>query len=332
MHRLLSGFVCTLTFLTPGVGFALCSGTDLRPNLPPDQQSEIVRYVEDTPYATGNHWRAKKDDEILHIIGTMHFSDPRMDRISQALTPQITESSLLLLEATSEDTAQFEQRLASDPSLILMQSGKLSDHLSQDAWNNIMARLTLFGLTPDVIDRLQPWYAALMISLPDCLLTDPAASHGLDKRVEDIALEAGIPARRLEPADTIVHLFGAYSLTEQVEMLEMANLQLDGIADQTATLIEAYFDERPAQGWILGKIIAEEDGAFPQDRIDQMFDQTQEVFLTTRNQNWLPVILNAVETETAPITIAVGGAHLMGKMGLLALLEAEGFTLTRQPF
>jgi uncharacterized protein YbaP (TraB family) len=51
--------------------------------------------------------------------------------------------------------------------------------------------------------------------------------------------------------------------------------------------------------------------------------------LDQRNQNWVPVITEATQ-EHDNIVVAVGAAHLPGKLGLVALLEAEGWTLVRQ--
>ena len=50
------------------------------------------------PYATGNHWRAEKDGEVIHLIGTMHLSDPRLDGPVDRLRPVIAEAGALLLE------------------------------------------------------------------------------------------------------------------------------------------------------------------------------------------------------------------------------------------
>jgi uncharacterized protein len=49
--------------------------------------------------------------------------------------------------------------------------------------------------------------------------------------------------------------------------------------------------------------------------------------MTTRNRAWIPVLVTAA-TE-APVVAAFGALHLSGQDGVLALLEAEGFTLQR---
>ena len=54
-------------------------------------------------------------------------------------------------------------------------------------------------------------------------------------------------------------------------------------------------------------------------------DYSQEKMLDGRNARWIPVIEKAV--RSMPTFIAVGGGHLGGKRGVVALLRAKGFKL-----
>ena len=48
--------------------------------------------------------------------------------------------------------------------------------------------------------------------------------------------------------------------------------------------------------------------------------------LVERNRDWVPKIAQC-EAEPTPCLVVVGGAHLLGPDGLVALLGAAGFTL-----
>jgi hypothetical protein len=52
----------------------------------------------------------------------------------------------------------------------------------------------------------------------------------------------------------------------------------------------------------------------------------EEVLLVNRNKNWIPK-LNKIMRDKSSF-IAVGGAHLGGKTGVLALLKNAGYTVT----
>ena len=87
-----------------------------------DSQWAAAR-LHDTPYPTGNHWIATKDDRRLNIIGTMHISDPRMDAVTEQLAPVIQSADVLLVEATRDAEQEYccsgHQRCARPERLVL---------------------------------------------------------------------------------------------------------------------------------------------------------------------------------------------------------------------
>ncbi len=332
MRRMMSSLSALFILTLPNLVSAQCSGTDLRDSLRPIEQTTLDRYTDGMPYTQGNHWQAQRGGEILNIIGTLHIADPRMDAIVERLDDVIAQSDLLLLEATTEQAQSFEATIAANPALILNPAGALSDHVAPDIWPIIIDRLETMGVPPQSTARLAPWYVALMMGLPDCLLVSTQASSGLDKRLEAVATQENIPSASLEPPETVFKIFSSLQYAEQIQMLEMTALQRGDIDDQTATVIATYFEEDSMQGWMLGKVIVERTSTLPTDELHHLFDRSTEIVLTQRNHTWIPVILDALTNTNGPVALAVGAAHLGGAEGVLQLLENEGFTLTRQPF
>jgi uncharacterized protein YbaP (TraB family) len=56
----------------------------------------------------------------------------------------------------------------------------------------------------------------------------------------------------------------------------------------------------------------------------------EDALMVQRNQAWIPVLTRAA--ADGPVLAAFGALHLSGDQGVLALLQAEGFTLERLPF
>jgi hypothetical protein len=54
----------------------------------------------------------------------------------------------------------------------------------------------------------------------------------------------------------------------------------------------------------------------------------RDALLVGRNQAWMPALLTAIAKSDKPL-VAVGTAHLVGPDGLVAMLEQNGYTLTR---
>jgi hypothetical protein len=56
----------------------------------------------------------------------------------------------------------------------------------------------------------------------------------------------------------------------------------------------------------------------------------EDLLLNKRNNNWIPVMRSMMSEGTT--LFAVGAGHLVGKRGVIRLLEAEGYTLKPIPF
>ena len=56
------------------------------------------------------------------------------------------------------------------------------------------------------------------------------------------------------------------------------------------------------------------------------FPEIQERFINQRNKNWLPRILEYLRTDENYMII-VGAGHLVGKAGLINLLEEKGYKI-----
>ena len=87
-------FALLLALALPSAAAAQCHGTDLRASLTAEEQAEQQAALDGLPYATGNHWLAEKDGEVIHLIGTIHLGDARLDPVVTRLAPVIEAAGL----------------------------------------------------------------------------------------------------------------------------------------------------------------------------------------------------------------------------------------------
>ncbi len=308
-----------------------CTGTDLRDTLTEDERAHISQSLETTPYARGNHWIARKGDQTLHVIGTMHLDDPRWGSVIAAVKPVLTHADLLFVEMTNEDQMAMQRALSEQPEKVFITDGPtVPDLLSDDDWQLLRAAMADRGLPSVMAAKMQPWMQALMLGLPACAITNPdLAKGGLDMRLMDMAREADVPVRSLEGFEELYDLIADGTVEEQLDML-MATLPFveDG-EDQFITSAHYYFEEETAAAWEFARIIADRRSDLPPDQIEALLAEFQTKLLDTRNRAWMSPILAADEKT---IVVAVGALHLMGKEGVLNLLDQAGFTLERAAF
>ena len=323
-------FIFLFCLFLPATAYAACQGRDIRADLDPEIQAELEQALADIPFAEGNHWVATKGDTVLHLIGTLHTNDPRMDAVVERLSPTLSQADAFYFEVTQNEMAAFEQDLAKDLSPIMITSGPtLIDLMSEEDWVALSTDLAERGIPSWMAAKMRPWFLSMMLGVPLCMQQDPQAKHGMDARLTDLAAEHDIPQHSLEQIDDLMAMFDRHSIEDQVQSLVRMAGAFEGSEDQLATMANAYIDEQHSLIIQLARL----QGREATDLSDEVFEEEWEGFeqqlLIERNNNWMKHIL-AIEDQNA--VIAVGAGHLGGEHGLLNLLQQAGYSLTRAPF
>lgn len=310
--------------------WANCGGVDQRGLLNGAQKAEIATRLENVPFAAGNHWTATKGARTVHVIGTMHVDDPRMDALATRLAPVIQNADILLVEATKADQKQLERDMATKPELAFLTGKTLIDLMPADDWEALAAAASARGIPPFMAAKFQPWYLSLMLAISPCTLAKIAAGgEGLDARLMTLAADADVPTRSLEPHTTIFTLFANDPIEQQIELLTLGLLPEEISENATKTLTEQYFAEDHMSALETSRVITRPAIDMPDAEFDRLYDDFIDLLVDDRNKNWMPVIEQA---EGARIVVAAGALHLGGEFGVLNMLAQRGYTLERQAF
>lgn len=319
-----------MSMLIPTTLWANCGGIDLRDTLTDSQKAEIETRLAGVPYPEGNHWKATRGDRTIHLIGTMHIDDPRMDALAQRLAPVIRSADLVMVEATEEDSKQLERDMATNPELAFLTGKTLIDLMPAEDWAALAAAAEARGIPSFMAAKFQPWYLSLMLSMSPCELQAVSrGSEGLDARVMDIAADAGIPMQSLEDPKSVFALFNQDPIEEQIRLLTLGVLPDSASENASYTLKQQYFDEQTLHALELSRVVARPMVNLPEAEFNALFDEFIDLLLRTRNEAWMAPI-EAAEGEL--IVVASGALHLAGEFGLPNLLEQRGYTLERLPF
>ncbi len=319
--------------LRPTPATAACEGPSLIDQLSQDDLVALAARVDAAPYPRGNRWVARRGDDVLHIVGTMHVNDARLDPAAERLRPIIDAADLILLETTLEDEARLREEMAADPSILFLTDGPtLPELMSEEGWRTLSAAARERQIPPFMAAKFKPWYLSMLLTVPPCAMDDMAAGQrGLDHRIMAIAAELGTPTQALEDGLTLLRAFGTEPLPEQIDLLE-AGLAMNHDADAMfVTLIDSYFAEEHRLIWEVSRLNAQRMPGLSRAEIDRIFAEFETLLLADRNRAWISVILEAAARHDT-VLLAFGAAHLSGEDGVLALLEAEGFTLSPAPF
>lgn len=327
-----AALLCLILLLPGRIAAAACAGTDLWPGLPEADRAAIEEAVDALAYPRGNFWRATRGEEVVHLVGTYHFDDPRHDAIAERLAPVIDGAATVLVEAGPEEQERLKSEMTRSPDRLFLVSGPtLPEQLEKADWQALSAAMQARGIPAFMASKMRPWYVSMMLGIPPCAMPEMAEGmRGLDARIVEHAAARQIPVRALEPYDTVFGLFDAMAPEAQLDMILTTLAMGDQAEDYSATLTEAYFNEDVRVTWELGRRAAYELPGKTPESVDADMAEMEEALMFRRNRAWIPVI-EAAAAE-GPAFVAFGALHLSGRDGVLALLEREGFTLERLPF
>lgn len=309
----------------PGLAFAQSCGTrDLIAELEPRERAALDALVAPHAYAEGNLFTAKKGDNTVTVVGTLHLPDPRhADTIAQ-VRPALKNAGLLILEASSEAQAEIQRMTATDPELFFLTEGPtLIDLLSEDEWTRLTEILSSYGIPGFMAAKFKPWFLGMTLAVPPCAMADiQKGGKGLDLLLENIAKDNAVPIAELDDLDQLIDLLAGDPLEKQIDALRMMlSMKMENDAELT-TMVERYFQGKAREVVEYSRLTLE-DKNIPAE----LFDELMQGILEDRNTAWEPKIVDLVKGKDA--VLAVGAAHLSGETGVLRALERAGYTIER---
>jgi uncharacterized protein YbaP (TraB family) len=329
MTRLLALLAFALSCLAAPLS-AECRGKNLLSEMPTEDLASLTAAADAVPFPRGNLWRATRGDQVITLLGTYHFEDPRHTAILATVTPAILAADTVLVEAGPDEEAALLDLMARDPSKMMIVEGPtLLEQLPPDVWEGLSQALALRGIPGFMAAKLQPWYVAVLLSVPPCAMVALQQPEGLDRLVINTALDADIPVRGLEPFDTVFTIFGSMTRDEMVAMIQSTLAVEDRSEDYFVTLADTYFAGESRIIWEYMRKVSYGLPGYTPAQIDAEFARMEELLMTRRNQAWIPV-LTAAAAE-GPVFAAFGALHLSGEAGVLNLLQQEGFALEDLP-
>lgn len=330
---MIRAFVVVVFTVFPVLASAQCIGESFMTMLSAEDQAELEHMADETRFGSGLIWTAEKDGKTITFVGTLHLPDARHDFIIARLSPVLNVVDMLLVEATLEDQAAMQAYMGSHPEVMTITDGPtLPERLEPHLWAEIAEAAAARQIPGFMAAKMQPWFLSLSLAIPPCAMASIASGDpGLDVMVMQEAEKRGMPIAPLEDWQTLFALLSGGTFEEQMDALQLALINPE-IQDALVTSMQdLYFLEETAKTWHLSRFIPPFLPADVAETFTQDFDQMEEQLLNDRNLAWIPVIEDAA-ARNIHIMVAFGAAHLIGDRGVLALMEDNGWVLTRLEF
>ncbi len=261
-------------------------------------------------------WKIGDEDTTLYLFGSYHALPADFAWRGPAFDGALSAADRILFETAVDDAAAARMRADLDAAGRLLDGEVLSALLAADEVALVRAAEADLGLPPAFLEPFRPWYAALLITVFEAAALGYDPATGVELTIKAEAEAGGIPVGGLETVEEHLNLFAGLS-----DGASLAYLQsVLAARPHTAALLD---DMRAAwEGQDLDTLatIAAENFTGHDAEIGERL-------LWARNENWIPRI-EAELDEAGTALVVVGATHLGGARGIIALLEARGYSAT----
>ncbi|MBZ7923516.1 TraB/GumN family protein [Ensifer adhaerens] len=277
------------------------------------------------PNGKGIFWKIEKDGIAPSwLLGTMHVTDPRVLALPTEAPAAFEAASTVIVESDEIiDEKKSAAAILMRPDLTMFPDNKtIADFLKPGDRERLEAGLKARGIPLTLVARMKPWMIASFVALPACEITRKATGASfLDKKIAEDAVSQGKALKGLE--SLIEQLAAMDSLPTELHLRALIETLALGktIDDVFATMTDLYL--AGDTGMIMPMMRAVDTTSsddFGYADFEQRIIVDRNRTMATRAE---PILKNGAAF------MAVGALHLPGKEGLVELLRAQGFTVTR---
>jgi uncharacterized protein len=258
-------------------------------------------------------WVVKDEDTTIYLFGTVHVLKPGLKWFDEGVKAAFDKSDRLVLEMVEPPAAETQALFGK---LAIDQSGKTLRSKMNEADRAIYeAAIAKIGLPAQALDPLDPWAAAVTMSLLAIQKLGYDVNSGVEKQLTAAATNAKKPVGGVETMEFQLGIFDNMPEDEQIRFLINSAKTVENTDQMMGRMVELW-------------------GAPDPDGLAAMMNEglnsrvMYDALLTRRNANWAKWI--KAEMDKPGVTfMAVGTGHLAGPTSVQSLLPAYGLSAER---
>jgi uncharacterized protein len=261
------------------------------------------------PYAQGLLWKiSKKDKEPSYLFGTIHISDKDVTTLPDVVDKALHESEQFVMEALPD----AEQMLLFSQMMFFHDGQQLSELVDTSIYKKTKLILSAYNLGPDAVSVMKPWAAFLLMNYP------PDAGDPLDLVLLSLAQQDGATVSGLESLKEQADIFSDLKMPEQVKLLTDTVCHYD-VIEEDFIAMKSFYLKRDLGG------LYNYTQRYSMSR-EPVYEKLMKKLIVDRNKTMTERMQPMLDKGKS--FIAIGAMHLTGAEGVLALLEAQGYSVS----
>ncbi|WP_428262507.1 TraB/GumN family protein [Haliangium sp.] len=258
------------------------------------------------PVAKPFLWEVTRGEATSYLFGTIHTRYQLRD-LPASVRERLDAAATLVVEtdvSSLSPTAVIQLAM-------LPPEQSLRTMLGDEDWNKLVGEVGEF-MPAVALERLQPWFAALLVSLGEAAMASP--DQVMDMQILARARAADKRVVFLEDAQEQLEILGQ---TGDLESLKEMLADLDKVHRLLDEVLDAYGR---------GDLDTLAEASLDPEEMKKRPEVFEKLFFA-RNRAWVESLDPLL--AKGGVFVAVGAGHYVGDRGLVALLSAAGYELRR---
>ncbi|HWP94629.1 MAG TPA: TraB/GumN family protein [Gammaproteobacteria bacterium] len=276
----------------------------------------IASCVAAAPSSQPPLWRVSSGDGTVYLLGSIHYLRAADYPLSAAVERAYAEAEEVVFEIDVDDPENQSAQTSMLAAALPADGRTLRDVLGETDYARVRAGAEALGVPMAALDSFEPWFGALSVISWHLLRRGFDPAQGIERHFAARAARDGKPVQGLETVAFQIELLDSLPLEFQRDMLMQALADATTTDEQLETLVSAW---RQGDTAALEALLATSFEGYP---------GIYRVLVVDRNATWQPKVEALLRTGKTHLVI-VGALHLVGKDGLVRMLEKAGYRVDR---
>jgi uncharacterized protein YbaP (TraB family) len=270
-----------------------------------------------TPAAKHAAWKIEGPKCSVYLLGSVHVLKAEHYPLPAVFERAYTNARIVVFETDIGAMMKPQTQMQMMTKAQLPDGQTLKDVLSEPTYKDLSAYLKQSEVPEMMIGSMRPGMVVMMLAMLELQKLGYDPEQGMDLHFHQRATKDGKTERGLETVDFQLGLICDLSKAEGESLIKSTLRDMKDAKGKFAELITA---------WQQGDSAALEK-LLNQARKDD--PSVMKRFLTDRNAKWVPQIEELVKGTNNAVVI-VGAGHLVGKDGVVDLLQQRGHKVAQE--
>lgn len=268
------------------------------------------------PTYSASVWKVSKGDSAIFVGGTLHLLSEGDYPLPAPYEIAFDKASSIVLETDLDavNSPAFSQQLLQQ--LSYSDGSTIQSHLSEDTYIALASHFASRGWPIESVKLFKPQLVSLSLTIGE-LQRLGLTLEGVDAHYAQKAKDADKTLAWLESPEQQLAFIVAMGEDDPDGLIQYTLEDIKTLPENLSLMKEYWFN-----GDLKG---------MSTDILDVFATDYPEVYksiLVERNHNWFPHLISFFESDEVEFVL-VGALHLPGNDGVLALLEAQGYTVEK---